>query len=194
MKAGICDFPLASANQIPHESGHPSVLPPTGQVLYENEYFSVQTSEKVTISKDSIGDGELNLTVIAGGPCLEVSTVLTHMVFNSEGEFSFADLRDGKGKFSSTRAGVVSEGMKIVYQEVVKANGIDAVKYTITSKKDPDVLIYTYSWPNKNQIFQLTVGGTSKMHSVISNAGDKKITYLDMCPDYYNFLNTLRLR
>lgn len=190
---GIYEAGAASANSTPPEGARPAtVLPPANQVLYENDYFSVQTSGKVTVTEESVKAGEIDLTIIGGGHCREVVVVLAHMVFHSEETFSLDDIKSAEGKFSLRR--IVPEGMEVTHREIVKVNDVNAVKYTITSKIDPDILIYAYSWPHENQIFQLTVGGTRKMHAVISKAGDQTLTYLGACFDHYNFLNTLQMK
>ena len=192
-KFGICEAGASPANSTPPEGSRPAtVLPPANQVLYENDYFSVQTSGKVTVTEESVKAGEIDLTVIGGGPCREVVVVLAHMVFHSEETLSLDDIQSAEGKFSLQ--GMIPKGMEVTHWEIVKVNGVNAVKYTITSGSDPAVLIYAYSWPHENQIFQLTVGGTRKMHAIISKVGDQTLTYLDACFDHYNFLNTLQMK
>ena len=192
---GVCGTGVALADSMPREDKDTrpaTVLPPTKQVLYENDYFSVQTSGKVTVTEKDVKAGEVSLTVIGGGMCRQVVVVLVHMVFHAEEAFSLDDIESAEGKFSLQ--GMVPAGMEVAHRELVNVNGVEAVKFTITSKSDPDVLIYAYSWPHKNQIFQLTVGGTREMHAPLSRVGDQTLTYLDACPDHYNFLNTLQMK
>ena len=191
----VCGAGVAFADSVTRddEDTRPAtVLPPANQVLYENDYFSVQTSGKVTVTEKDVKAGEMSLTVIGGGTCRQVVVVLVHMVFHAEEAFSLDDIKSTEGKFSLQ--GMVPEGMEVTHREVVNVNDVEAVKFTITSKSDPDVLIYAYSWPHRNQIFQLTVGGTREMHAPLSRVGDQTLTYLDACPDHYNFLNTLQMK
>lgn len=162
----------------------------SNQILYENEYFSVQMSEQAKSTKKSIAEEDLDMTILAGGFCEDVNVVLIHLLFNAmEEHFTLDDVK-GMGmeqEFNNEKT-FISETKK------EKVNNINSVKYTIEYKENTDFLTYLYVWPNKNQVFQLVVSGTRKMHAVAFEKEGNSITYLDKCPDYYNYTNTLKLK
>jgi len=166
---------------------------PLDQKLYENEHFSVQVSKKVEPHSEIIGEGDykIKLTILAEN-CIEASVTLTHMFFNSLDEpITLDELKD-----ESYALGEDSENDEIYVAktEETEVNNYKAIKHTMKSNESSSFLLYVYLWADKNQFFQLGVGSSNKMHETAFEKDGKKYTYLDVCPAFYNYTKTLKLK